>query len=80
MAPLKSVNGPSFTRTSSPTCHSTLGRGFSMPSCIWLTIFMTSASEIGAGRFFAPPTKPVTLLVCLTRCQLSSSISISTST
>src|SRR5207249_4687891 len=26
-----------------------LGRGFSMPSCIWCTIFITSASEIGAG-------------------------------
>ena len=60
--------------------NSTLGLGFSMPSCIWLTIFMTSASEIGAGRFFAPPTKPVTLLVCFTRCQVSSAISISTST
>ena len=41
---------------------------------------VTSASEIGAGRLRAPPTKPVTLLVCFTRCQLSSSINISTRT
>jgi hypothetical protein len=67
-------------RTSSPTSHCTFGRGFSTPSCIWETIFSTSASEIGDGRVFWPPTKPVTLLVCLTRCQESSPISISTST
>src|SRR4029079_7166112 len=78
--PLKSVNGPSLMRTISPTSHCTLGRGFSTPSCICETIFITSASEIGDGRVLAPPTNPVTLLVCLTRCQVSSPISISTRT
>src|SRR5256885_9656162 len=29
----KSVNGPSLTRTASPITNSTLGRGFSTPSC-----------------------------------------------
>ena len=77
---MKSVNGPSLMRTSSPTSHCTFGRGFSTPSCICETIFSTSASEIGDGRVFWPPTKPVTLLVCFTRCQVSSPISISTST
>src|SRR4029078_10960576 len=67
-------------RTISPTSHCTFGRGFSTPSCICETIFITSASEIGDGRVLAPPTNPVTLLVCLTRGQVSSPISISTRT
>jgi hypothetical protein len=36
--------------------------------------------RIGDGRLALPPRKPVTLGVLLTRCQVSSVISISTST
>ena len=43
-------------------------------------IASTSFSGIGAGLVAVPPTKPVTLLVFFTRCQVSSFISISTST
>ena len=43
-------------------------------------IFSTSFSEIGVGFMAVPPTKPVTLGVLFTRCQVSSVMSISTST
>jgi hypothetical protein len=57
-----------------------LGFGFSTPSCICCMILATSFSEIGVGLVAVPPTKPVTLAVFFTKCQVSSSISISTST
>ena len=77
--PLKLVNGPSATRTCSPTSNSTEGRGCSTPSFTWLRMRCASASLIGAGRLRAP-RKPVTFGVSFTRCQASSVISIFTST
>jgi hypothetical protein len=51
------------------------------PSEIWLVRRATSASVMAGTSFgdFALPTKPVTLAVPFTRCQVRSSISICTS-
>ena len=69
-----------MTRTTSPTSNRTLGLGFSTPSWIWFRMFCTSFAVIGVGFVAVPPTKPVTFAVFFTRCQVSSVISISTST
>ena len=47
--PLKLVNGPSATRTCSPTSYSTAGRGRSTPSCVCFMMRSASASLIGRG-------------------------------
>jgi len=57
-----------------------IGRGFSAPSSTRRRIARASASVIGEGLSALPPMKPITRGVSLTRCQLSSSSSISTST
>src|SRR6185437_10666197 len=57
--PLNEANGPSDTRTCSPTSNDTEGLGRSMPSCTWCRIRLASASEIGIG-FLSLPRKPVT--------------------
>jgi len=78
--PLKSLNGPSVTRTTSPGSKSTFGRGFSAPSSTRRRIALASRSVIGAGFSGVPPMNPSTFGVSFTRCQVSSSISICTST
>src|SRR6266849_546999 len=57
--PLNDSNGPSETRTCSPTSKVTDGFGQSMPSCTWCRMRSASASEIGIG-FLSVPRKPVT--------------------
>src|SRR5262249_48965139 len=57
--PLKEANGPSDTRTCSPTSKETDGFGRSIPSCTWCMMRAASASEIGLGLLSAP-RKPVT--------------------
>src|SRR6476620_11226114 len=47
--PLKLVNGPSATRTCSPTSNRTAGRGRSTPSCVCFMMRSASASLIGLG-------------------------------
>src|SRR6185503_13253778 len=64
--PLNDANGPSDTRTCSPTSNVIEGFGRSMPSCTWLRMRWASASEIGIG-FLSAPRKPVTLGVFLIR-------------
>src|SRR5262249_51705453 len=64
--PLNEANGPSDTRTCSPTSNETAGFGRSMPSCTWCRIRSASASEIGIG-FFSVPRNPVTFGVFLMR-------------
>ena len=73
------VGGTSITRTASPTSNNTFGFGFSTPSCTCCRMFCTSFSLMGVGLVEVPPTNPVTLGVLLTRCQLSSVMSICTS-
>ena len=79
--PEKSANGPSFTRTDSPTSYSR--RGFerlvgSSPSI--LTWRNDSTSRRGSGDGFAPwPTNPVTPGVLRMTYQESSSMSQRTS-
>src|SRR5712691_2680375 len=77
--PLNEVNGPSETRTCSPTSKMIDGFGRSIPSWTWRMIRAASFSLIGVGRP-RPPRKPVTLAVFLTRCQVSSLRSILIST
>ena len=50
----------------------------STPDSIWFKILFASFSEIGLGLVLVPPMKPKTLGVSLTRCHVSSFISIST--
>src|SRR5512133_3239252 len=78
--PLKFENGPSVTRTESPSSNCTLGLGFSEPSEICVVSRWTSASVTAGTSFgvFAFPTKPVTLAVPFTRCQVSRFISMFT--
>src|SRR6266508_4522977 len=57
--PLNEANGPSDTRTCSPTSNVIEGFGRSMPSCTWLMMRCASPSEIGIG-FLSAPRKPVT--------------------
>src|SRR5262245_2231877 len=64
--PLKEANGPSDTRTCSPTSKETDGFGRSMPSCTWCRMRAASASEIGLGLLSAP-RNPVTFGVFLIR-------------
>src|SRR5262249_40957632 len=64
--PLKEANGPSDTRTCSPTSKETDGFGRSMPSCTWCMMRAASASEIGFGLLSAP-RNPVTFGVFLMR-------------
>src|SRR5262249_9775635 len=76
ITPVKLVNGPSITRTFSPSSKSTLGLGSaaSPRMCLWICI--TSSSDRGVGSF-APPRSPVTLGVSLMTYQMSSLISAS---
>src|SRR6266481_2936188 len=79
--PLNEVNGPSETRTCSPTSKVIEGFGRSIPSCTWRMIRCASASVIGTGRPRPPPPRKfVTFGVFFTRCQVSSVSSIFTST
>ena len=64
--PLNEANGPSDTRTCSPTSNDTDGFGRSMPSCTCCRMAAASESEIGIG-FLSVPRKPVTLGVFLIR-------------
>src|SRR5262249_14245782 len=64
--PLNEANGPSETRTCSPTSNDTDGFGRSMPSCTWCKMRSASASAIGIG-FLSVPRKPVTFGVFLIR-------------
>ena len=64
--PLNEANGPSDTRTCSPTSKETDGFGRSMPYCTWCKIRAASASEIGFGLLSAP-RNPVTFGVFLMR-------------
>src|SRR5438552_10789209 len=78
-APWKLTNGPSMTRTLSPRWNTDLGLGFSAPASMFRMISSTCSD--GSATGLAPePTKPVTLGVERTRCQVSSVSSISTST
>src|SRR3546814_5654820 len=52
--PLKSLNGPSTTRTILPASNSTFGRGFSTPSCTQSRIAAASSSRIGSGLSAVP--------------------------
>src|SRR5690606_34945195 len=64
----------------SPGSKSTFGRGLSAPSWTRLRMAIASRSLIGVGRSLLPPMKPRTFGTSFTRCQVSSSISICTST
>ena len=70
---MKSVNGPSFTRTASPISNSTWDAASDAPSC-------TGADPVDffcvIGVGFAEPPETRTLGVLLTRCYVSSVISI----
>src|SRR5438132_5066700 len=73
--PLKFENGPSTTRTLSPSSNSTFGLGFSAPSesCV---VSRAISCSLTAGGLVALPTKPVILGVFFTRCQVRSFSSI----
>src|SRR2546430_15266242 len=75
--PLKFENGPSTTRTLSPSSNSTLGFGLSAPSesCV---VSRAISCSLTAGGLVALPTKPVILGVFFTRCQVRSFSSICT--
>src|SRR2546426_116474 len=75
--PLKFENGPSTTRTLSPSSNSTFGLGFSAPSesCV---VSRAISCSLTAGGLVALPTKPVILGVFFTRCQVRSFSSICT--
>src|SRR6516162_6001369 len=64
--PLKEANGPSDTRTCSPTSKVIEFFGRSIPSCTWWRMRCASASVIGIGLLSAP-RKPVTFGVFLMR-------------
>ena len=67
------MNGPSMIRTLSPRSNVYFGFGFSFDSLTWSKIWSTSSWESGVG-WLPVPTKPVTLGVFLTRCQVESGI------
>src|SRR2546426_1627084 len=75
--PLKFENGPSTTRTLSPSSNSTFGFGFSAPSesCV---VSRAISCSLTAGGLVALPTNPVILGVFFTRCQVRSFSSICT--
>src|SRR6195256_4039996 len=75
--PLKFENGPSTTRTLSPSSTSTLGFGFRAPSLSWVVRRAISCS-LTAGGLVALPTNPVIFGVFFTRCQVRSLSSICT--
>src|SRR5712672_3368900 len=75
--PLKLENGPSTTRTLSPSSNSTFGFGFSAPSLSCVVSRAISCS-LTAGGLVALPTNPVILGVFFTRCQVRSFSSICT--
>src|SRR5436853_400669 len=77
--PWKLTNGPSTTRTLSPRWNTDLGLGFSAPASMFRMISSTWSGGSATG-LLPEPTKPVTLGVERTRCQVSSVSSISTST
>ncbi len=60
-------------RTLSPRSKVYFGFGFSIDSLTWLKIWSASSWERGTGRL-PEPTKPVTLGVFFTRCQVESGI------
>ena len=68
-----------MTRTLSPRWNTDLGLGFSAPASICRRISSTWSFVRATGRD-PEPTNPVTLGVARTSCQVSSVISISTST
>src|SRR5690606_4710122 len=77
--PLKFANGPSMTRTVSPTSKRTLGVLFSAPSLTWEVRRATSESRMGSGCSLpVEPRKPVTFGVFFTRWKVRSFISICT--
>src|SRR6267143_780758 len=63
--PLKLENGPSTTRTLSPSSNSTFGFGFRAPSLSWVVSRAISCS-LTAGGLVALPTNPVILGVSFT--------------
>src|SRR5712672_2119537 len=69
--PLKFENGPSTTRTLSPSSNSTFGFGFSAPSESWVVSRAISCS-LTAGGLVALPTNPVIFGVFFTKCQVRS--------
>ena len=69
-----------MTRTASPGSNSTFGRGLSTPSCTRWRMASASRSVMGAGRSLLPPMKPITFGTLFTKCQVSSFISMFTST
>src|SRR5947208_8377792 len=75
--PLKFENGPSTTRTLSPSSNSTFGFGFRAPSLSWVVSRAISCS-LTAGGLVALPTNPVIFGVFFTRCQVRSLSSICT--
>src|SRR6266403_1463583 len=75
--PLKFENGPSTTRTLSPSSNSTFGLGFRAPSLSWVVSRAISCS-LTAGGLVALPTNPVIFGVFFTRCQVRSLSSICT--
>ena len=74
--PVKFANGPSMTRTVSPSSNEMRGLGRLAPSVIATLMFWISVSLTGWG--FVPPRKPVILGVFLTRWNVSWSRSICT--
>src|SRR5437899_1867113 len=75
--PLKFENGPSTTRTLSPSSNSTFAFGFSAPSesCV---VSRAISCSLTAGGLVALPTNPVIFGVFFTRCQVRSFSSICT--
>src|SRR6266446_5689458 len=73
--PEKLENGPSTMRTWSPLWKWNFGFGFSAATETWLMMRSTSSCVSGVG-FSPEPTKPVTLGVFLTTCQVVSLISM----
>jgi hypothetical protein len=74
--PAKFENGPSMTRTFSPSSNEMRGLGALAPSVICALICAMSFSGTGVG--LVPPRKPVIFGVFLTRWKVSSPISICT--
>ncbi|CSI72165.1 Uncharacterised protein [Vibrio cholerae] len=77
---MKSANGPSLTRTTSPASNMVLGRGASLAFSRRFRIASASLSVIGAGRSDVPPMNPITRGTLRTKCQDSSFMIICTST
>jgi hypothetical protein len=74
------VEGPVVTRTTSPGSNSTFGPRLLGAFLDPLQDGIGLASVIGAGRSLEPPMNPSTFGTSFTRCQVSSSSSICTST